>query len=153
MAKTHLTKEWYQKLIEELQFLKNEKLPNTLEKLKEAIAQWDISENAEYDTAMGEKELIEARINEIQHILENVEIIEHDTNNTEIKYWSVVVLEDEKWIQSTWTIVGSWEVDVLASTISFQSPLWHAIRWKSVGDTIQVKAPQKRYSMKIVEIK
>lgn len=153
MTKTHLTKEWYQKLIEELQLLKNEKLPNTLEKLKEAIAQWDISENAEYDTAMGEKELIEARINEIQHILENVEIIEHDTNNTEIKYWSVVVLEDEKWTKSTWTIVGSWEVDVLANTISFQSPLWHAIRWKSVGDTIQVKAPQKRYTMKIVEIR
>lgn len=84
--------------------LKNNKLPAVLERLKEAIAQGDISENAEYDTAMGEKELIEARIAEIEQILQDVEIIEH-ADTSEIRYGSTVVIEDEKGAVSTWRIV------------------------------------------------
>jgi transcription elongation factor GreA len=63
--------------------------------LKEAIAQGDISENAEYDTAMGEKELIEARISEIEQTLQDVEIIEH-TDTNEIRYGATVIIEDDK---------------------------------------------------------
>ena len=154
MSNTFLTKEGYQKLIEELQRLKNEQLPSVLERLKEAIAQWDISENAEYDTAMGEKDLILARISEIESAIQNVEIIEQDTTNVhEIKYGSVVVIEDDKWVKSSWTIVGSGEVNVLKNTISFESPLGMAVRGKSVGDSVQVRAPQKKYMVKIIEIK
>jgi len=149
---TYLTKDWYEKLLEEHRMLKEEKLPDTLERLKEAISQWDISENAEYDTAMSERELIEARINEISMILKDVEIIEHQ-EGWEIRYGSEVVLKDEKDREFTYTVVGSWEVDVLNNTISFESPLGHAIRGKSKGDTVQVKAPTKRYAVTIVDVK
>lgn len=151
MAITHLTKEWLQKIQEELYELKNNKLPSVLQRLKEAIAQWDISENAEYDTAMGEKELIEARISEIEHILQDVEIIEH-TNTNEIRYGATVVIEDEKGAVSTWKMVGSGEIDVLEGTVSFESPLGHALRGKKEGDTIQVRAPQKRWVAKILKV-
>lgn len=152
MATTHLTKEWLLKLQEEVQVLKHTKLPAVLWRLKEAIAQWDISENAEYDTAMGEKELIESRINEINDILQDVEVIEY-TDTQEIRYWSTVTLEDDKWIVTTRKLVWSWEVDVLAWTLSFESPLWHSLRWKKVGDVIQVRAPQRKYNATITEVK
>ena len=149
---TYLTKEGYDKLLEEVRKLKEEKLPATLERLKEAISQWDISENAEYDTAMGEKELIEARINEINLIMWDVEIIEHQEWG-EIRYGSQVTIEDEKKRQHTYTLVGTGEVDVLNNTISFESPLGHAIRGKQKGDKVQVKAPTKKYAVTIVDVK
>jgi len=152
MATTHLTKEWLLKLQQERENLKSKKLPSVLERLKEAIAQGDISENAEYDTSMGEKELIEARISEIEQILQDVEIIEH-VATTEIRYWSTVKIEDEKGVVSTWRVVGSGEIDILSWTVSFESPLGHALRGKKAGDTIQVRAPQKKYSAKILEVK
>jgi len=153
MLTTHLTKEGYQKLEEELYALKFTKLPNVLEKLKDAIAQWDISENAEYDTAMSEKEFIGARIAEIEHILQHVEIIENVAGWSEIRYGSVVIFKDEKWKKVTLTIVGSWEVDVLEDTVSFQSPLGHALRGKKAGDTVTVRAPQKKYTITVIEVK
>ena len=109
--------------------LKDTKLPAVLERLKEAISQGDISENAEYDTAMSEKELIEARISEIENSLDNVEIIERSQGG-DIKYGSVVTFKDEKSKEYKFTIVGSGEVDILNGTISFQSPLGIAIRGK-----------------------
>lgn len=148
---TFLTKEWYDKLLEELRRLKEEQLPAVLDRLKEAIAQWDISENAEYDTAMGERELIEARISEIGYSLDNVEIIEHK-KGTEVRYGSKVTLEDDKGRAYTYTIVGTGEVDILEGTISLQSPVGMAIRGKKKGDTVQIKAPSKRYAMKITNV-
>lgn len=152
MATTYLTKEWYEKILEELRLLKEEKLPQILERLKEAISQGDISENAEYDTAMSDKDLIEARIKQIEATLENVEIIEGGVKGGEVRYGSVVTIKDEKDRNTELTIVGSGEVDVLQWTISFESPLGAALRGKRKGDTVQVRAPQRKYSVTIVDI-
>ena len=152
MATTFLTKEWYEKLLAELKLLKEEKLPYVLEKLKEAIAQWDISENAEYDSAMSERELIEARIKKIEAMLEDVEIIE-EQKWWEIRYGSTVVLKDEKWKLYELKIVGTNESDILEWTISFKSPLGHAIQGKKKWDKVSVTATQKKYQMTIVEVK
>ncbi len=149
---TFLTKEWHDRILEELHTLKDIKLPNALWRLKEAISQWDISENAEYDTAMNEKELIESRISEIEHILDNVEIIEHQ-DSSEIRYGSTVTVQDEKERTFTYSIVWTWEVDVLKNTISFESPLGYALKWKGVGDKVIVKAPNKKYTVTIIDVK
>ena len=85
-------------------------------------------------------------------ILTDVEIIEHQEWG-DVRYGSVVTLEDDKWNQHTWTIVGTGEVDVLENTISFQSPLGAALRGKGEGATVQVRAPNKKYAMKIVKVK
>jgi transcription elongation factor GreA len=74
--------------------LKEVKLPETLSRLKDAIGQGDISENAEYDTSMSDKELIEARISEIERSLNDVSIIEASSGG-EIKYGSKVSFTEE----------------------------------------------------------
>ena len=148
----HLTKEWYDKLLEELHDLKKTQLPATLERLKEAISQWDISENAEYDTAMSEKELIEGRIIEIELIVENVEIIEHQEWWV-IRYGSQVTFEDDKKRKYTMTFVGTGEVNVLENTISMESPLGIALRGKVKWSVVSVKAPSRKYDVKVLDVK
>jgi len=149
----HLTKEWYDKLLEELHDLKKTQLPATLERLKEAISQWDISENAEYDTSMAEKELIEGRISEIELMVENVEIIEHTKKGGEIVYGSEVTFLDDKKREYTMTIVGGGEVNVLENTISFDSPLWWALKGKKKWDKATIKAPSRKYEVTIKNVK
>lgn len=154
---TYLTQKWYDKLVKELHELKETKLPNTLEKLKEAIEQWDISENAEYDTAMSEKELFEKRINEIEHILTDVSIIERQ-EWWQIRYGSEVTIQDDKKRTYDYTIVWSGEIEVnnkesSLETISFESPLWRSLRGKEEGDIITVKAPNRKYTITITKVK
>lgn len=148
-----LTKEWYKKLLQELKVLKEERLPEVLWRLKDAIGQWDISENAEYETAIQEKDLVEARIVEIEDLLQNVQIIEEATWGNEVKYWSWVQIKNENNKIVEFTIVGSWEVDVIWGTISFESPLWIAIKWKRRGDVVSVRSPKWKYNVEILDIK
>lgn len=147
-----LTQEWYDKLLEELRVLKEETLPATLERLKEAISQWDISENAEYDTAMSEKDLIGSRINEIETMLLNVKIIEKSTGG-DIRYGSTVTFVDDKDREHTYTIVGTGEMDILEGSISLESPLGIALKGKSKGMKVAVKAPNRKYMVEILDVK
>lgn len=148
-----LTQAGYDKLVAELEDLKKVKLPEVLERLKEAIEQWDISENSEYDDAMSQKDLIEVRINEIEWMLENVEIVKEWKWWWTVKYWSVVTLRDDHWNEHEFTMVGTWEVDVLAWSISFDSPVWAAIWWKKKWDKVSVRSPRRRYEMEILDVK
>jgi len=151
MAKVHhLTKEGYDKLLSELDNLKNEKLPAVLQKLKAAIEQWDLSENAEYEQAMEEKSMIEARIAELEDFLKDVKIIKWASLDT-VWYWNkVTVLRD--WNEEIFKIVGSGEVDVFENKISLDSPLWNAIRWKKVWDKVLVDSPKWEYEIHILKI-
>ena len=148
----YLTKEGYDAMVEELHNLKNEELPGALQRLKDAIGQWDISENSEYDIAISEKEMMESRIREIEDILGNVEIIEEKKWGNEIRYGSKVTIERE-WQKNVFTIVGSGEVDILNDTISFESPLGAAIKGKKKGDIVRVKADSGRQEVKILDVK
>ncbi len=146
----HLTKEGKAKLEEELRQLKEEKLPAVLKKLKAAIEQWDLSENAEYEQAMEEKAMIESRINELEEFLKNVKIIE-SANVDEVGYGNtVVVLRD--WKEETYEIVGSGEVDIFSNKISLESPLGKAIEWKKVWDKVIVDSPKWEYEVEIIKI-
>ena len=146
----HLTKEGYDKLLSELDNLKNEKLPAVLQKLKAAIEQWDLSENAEYEQAMEEKSMIEARIAELEDFLKDVKIIKWASLDT-VWYWNkVTVLRD--WNEEIFKIVGSGEVDVFENKISLDSPLWNAIRWKKVWDKVLVDSPKWEYEIHILKI-
>ena len=149
----YLTKEWYENMQQELHSLKNTELPAALERLREAIGQGDISENSEYDTAISEKELIESRIWELEDFLNNVQIIEEDKNKWgDIRYGSKVTFEKDGQ-KVTLTIVGSGEVDILSDTISFDSPLWSAIKGKVKWNIVKVKADSGRYEIKILDVK
>lgn len=149
----YLTQVGYNKLLNELDELQKEKLPEVLQRLKEAIEQWDISENSEYDDAMSEKDLVEVRINEIKWMLENVEIVKEWATWWIIKYWSIVHLKDENWNEYKFTMVWTWEVDILDWSISFDCPVWTAIAGKVKWDKVSVRSPRKRYEMEIMDVK
>lgn len=152
-----LTQAGYDRLLTELHDLKNEKLPEALKRLKEASEQGDISENAEYDDALSVRDLLEARINEIEKLLDNVEIIKK-SNSTKVNFGSVVTfvfVEDEKNEQMV-EIVGSGEVSVDGDMpcISFQSPIGVAIRDKKKGEVVKVRMTNgDRKELKIIDVK
>ncbi|MEY3197701.1 MAG: hypothetical protein RL023_346 [Candidatus Parcubacteria bacterium] len=101
---------------------------------------------------MSDKELIEARISEIERSLEDVSIIEASSGG-EIKYGNkVTFVEEGKDEVHNYTIVGSGEMNILEGTISFDSPLGMALRAKRKGDTVQVRAPNKRYNVTIIDV-
>ena len=158
MSKNFLTREWYDKLINELQELKQEKLPAVLERLAEAKAMWDLSENFEYKSAMEDKDFINSRIAEITNLIADVEIVEKEKDikksDKVVDFGSKVTVsieDDDKEYQ--FSIVGTWEIGIEDGLkISFESPLGQAIRGKKVGDTVKMRHEGGRKDVKIIAV-
>jgi len=158
MAKkiNYITREWYENLVQELDDLKKNKLPIVLERLWEAKAMWDLSENFEYKSAMEDKDFINSRILEIEELIDNVEIIESEVKKWEkvVDFWSKVTVEIEWDKPYSVTIVGTWEVSIdWEFKISFDSPLWAAIKWKKKWDSVKMRLNTGRKNVKILDIK
>ena len=153
--KNMLTYEGLKKLEDELQDLKVNKRQEVAQKIKEAREQGDLSENAEYDAAKDEQRDIEARIEEIEKILKNAEVIDEDDFDHEtVNFGSeVTVLDKELKEKFTYKIVGSTEADILKGKISNESPLGVALMKKKVGAKVVVEAPDGNFEYKIVDIK
>ena len=132
--KIYLTEEGLNELKKELDFLKLEKRPEIINALKDARALGDLSENAEYDAARSEQASTEARIKEIEKMLENVEII-NSVKTDAVALGTKVKLEyvgdDEI---DEYSIVGSKEADPFTNKISNESPIAKAIIGHKVGD-------------------
>ena len=149
--KIYLTKESFQQYKDRLKFLQETARPQVIEEIKEARGQGDLSENAEYDAARDKQAAIENEINEIQHILDNYEIIK-STNTNVVKIGSkvqLISLADDS-IQDL-VIVGSLDADPFSGKISNTSPLAKALLDKEVNSVIEVEAP-KKYKVKILSI-
>jgi transcription elongation factor GreA len=152
--KTILTYEGLRKLEEELHDLKVNKRKEVAQKIKEAREQGDLSENAEYDAAKDEQREIEARIEEIDKILKNVEVVvedEVDVNVINIGC-KVRILDIEMNEELTYKIVGSTEANSLKGKISNESPLGKALLGKKVGDIVDVETHGEVIQYKILEI-
>ena len=148
-----LTQEGINKIKEELAYLKDVKRPENLEALKEARAQGDLSENADYDSARNEQARIEARIAEIETILKNVKVIRTTSEDivTIGKKVTVEFLASKK--RNTFSLVGSIEADPMEQKISVESPLGKAMLNKVEGDKVEVKTETGNlFEIKILEI-
>jgi len=152
--KTVLTYEGLKKLEEELQELKVVRRKDVANKIKEARAQGDLSENAEYDAAKEEQAEIEARIAAIEKMLRNAEVIDEDELDGDVIGVGnkVKVLDMEYNEEMEYTIVGSTEADPMKGRISNESPLGMALLTHKAGDTVVVDAPQGQISYRIIEI-
>lgn len=150
--KIYLTEEGLNELKKELDYLKLEKRPEVINALKDARALGDLSENAEYDAARSEQASTEARIKELEKMLENVEIIS-DVKTDAVALGTKVKLEyvgdDET---DEFSIVGSKEADPFSNKISNESPIAQAILGHKVGDIVNVISPNGEYQVKVVEI-
>ena len=147
-----LTSEGYLDLETELNTLKSEDRPRIIEAIKEARAQGDLSENADYDAARDEQAKREARIQELEYMLEHAKIIEKASGDKVAVGTTVTVkyVDDDE--EEEYSIVGSMEADPFENKISNESPIGKAIMDKKVGDTISVESPNGSYDIKIVKI-
>ena len=139
--KTLLTYTGLKKLEDELENLKVVKRKEDAAKIKEAIEQGDLSENAEYDAAKDEQRDIEARIEELEKILKNAEIVvEDDVDLEKINIGCTVDVYDREFEEEMeFKIVGSTEANSLAGKISNESPVGRALIGKKVGDVVAVE--------------
>ncbi len=152
--KNILTYEGLKKLEDELQDLKVVKRKEVADKIKEAREQGDLSENAEYDAAKDEQRDIEARIEEIEKILKNAEVVvEDDVNLDQINIGCSVRIYDMEFEEELeYKIVGSTEANSLKGKISNESPVGKALIGKKVGDVVTVETQAGDISYKILEI-
>ena len=154
VKKNILTSEGLKKLEDELDELIVVKRKEVAQKIKEAREQGDLSENAEYDAAKDEQRDIEARIEEIEKILKNAEIVDEDevdlgTINIGCQ---VKILDLEFDEELTYKIVGSTEANSLKGKISNESPVGKALIGKKVGDLVSVETQVGVIQYKVLDI-
>ena len=152
--KNILTYEGLKKLEDELENLQVVRRKEVSQKIKEAREQGDLSENAEYDAAKDEQRDIEARIEELEKILKNAEVVveeEADLDKVSIGC-SVKILDCEFDEELEYKIVGSTEANSLKGKISNESPVGKALLGKQVGDTVTVETPAGEFSYKVLSI-
>ena len=152
--KNILTYAGLQKLEEELHDLKVYCRKEVAEKIKEAREQGDLSENAEYDAAKDEQRDIEARIEEIEKILKNAEVVvEDEVDSDKINVGCKVDVYDVEFDEEIeFQIVGSTEANSLEGKISNESPVGKALIGAHTGDTVEVETPTGMMQYKVLKI-
>lgn len=152
--KNILTYEGLKKLEDELQDLKVNQRREIAQKIKEAREQGDLSENAEYDAAKDEQRDIEARIEQIEKILKNAEVVlDEEIDLDKISIGCVVrVLDVEYDEEEEYKLVGSSEASSLQNKISNESPFGKALIGAKVGDIVEVEAPAGVIKYKVLSI-
>ena len=148
-----LTKEGLAELQAELDDLKQNVRPEVIGQIKEARAQGDLSENAEYHAARDRQGQVEARIKELEYLIDNATIIE-DTKSNVVQVGSTVEI---KYIADneteTYYIVGSTEADPFENKISNESPIAKGIMGKKKGAIVTIESPNGNYDIEIVSLK
>ncbi len=153
--KNILTREGLKKYEDELHELKVVKRKEVAQKIKEAREQGDLSENAEYDAAKDEQRDIVARIEELEKILKNAEVVDTDdvVKGGKINIGSVVKILDMEYKEELeYKIVGSSEADSLKGKISNESPVGKALIGATVGDVLKVETQVGILKYKVLSI-
>ncbi|MDD2486936.1 MAG: transcription elongation factor GreA [Candidatus Gracilibacteria bacterium] len=158
--KVLLTKEGLAELQDELKVLKEVKRVEIAEKLKEAISYGDLSENSEYEDARNDQAQLELRIQELEEILKNYELVSSISDakkGGKVNIGSTVTImnkgEHHKGEKEVLKIVGTTESDIYENKISNESPIGKVILGKSVGDIIKGKSPSGEFEYEITDIK
>ena len=147
-----LTQEGLDEIKKELDELIQVRRPEIINALKDARAQGDLSENAEYDAARNDQAVVEARIRELEAMIEKAVIITN-VNTDVVSIGTKVTLEyveDEE--EEEYSIVGSSEADPFTNKISNESPIAKAIMGLKVGSVVSVDSPNGKYDVKILAI-
>ena len=151
---TILTKDGLRKLAEELEHLKGTKRKEIAERIKQAKAFGDLSENAEYDDAKNEQAFVEGRILQIEQMLRNARVIDNASVPSDaVSVGATVRLDDlAAGSEITYMIVGSAEADPLRDRISNESPVGRALIGRKRGETVTVRVPAGTLKYTILEI-
>jgi transcription elongation factor GreA len=149
-----LTRQRLKELQDEMVWMKSVREREVAEKIKEARSFGDLSENSEYDAAKDEQGKLFSREAEVQAILDNYELIDESTmdSNSVAIGGSVKVLDLEFDEELEFKIVGTQEADSMDGRVSEESPFGRALLGQHVGDTVTVQAPAGQFSYRILEI-
>jgi transcription elongation factor GreA len=154
MPATYLTKEGFQKLQDELEYLRTAKRQEVAERLHEAMEGGELIENAEYEAAKNEQAFVEGRIQELEIILAAAHIIDEATAHNDpslVQVGDTVVIQEDDAKPEEYVIVGAAEADPRAGKISNESPLGKALLNHHAGEIVTVDAPGGTFKVKIIK--
>ena len=155
MAKKQMyTQQGYQELVDELNYLKFEKREKIKNDIAVARSFGDLSENSEYDEARNEQAKNEARIKELEELLENAVILDESSIDTSVISLgsNVKILNKNLNVEIVYDLVGSNESNPMEGKISDQSPIGAALMGKRVGDEVVAEAPNGTIVMQVLEV-
>ena len=154
MPSTFLTKEGFEKLQDELDYLRKVKRQEVADRLHEAMEGGELIENAEYEAAKNEQAFVEGRIQELDMLLATARVIEDNKKKKvdSIQVGSTVTIQEDGSDEETYTIVGAAEANPREGKISNESPMGKAILNHRAGDDVQVETPDGSYTVRIVKI-
>ena len=155
MPTTFLTKEGYQKLQEELEFLRTTKRKEVAERLHEAMEGGELIENAEYEAAKNEQAFVEGRIQELEILLASARVIDEKEKKEkagQVQVGSKVTIKEDGAGAETYFIVGAAEANPREGKISNESPIGKAILNHHQGEEVSVEAPGGTFKVKIVKV-
>lgn len=139
------------RLEEELNNLRTEKLPELAGRVEAANEHGDVSDNSEYEAMKEDLVLVEARISELEQLLQRAEVI-HPASGGPIDLGSKVTLRSDDGEEETWTLVGPEEASTVDGTISTESPVGRALVGCGVGDSATVATPAGQIVYTIVNV-
>jgi transcription elongation factor GreA len=154
MPANYLTKDGFQKLQDELDFLRTTKRKEVANRLHEAMEGGELIENAEYEAAKNEQAFVEGRIQEVEIILASAHIIDESAahqNPNIVQVGDTVTIQESGGSPEKYTIVGAAEADPRSGKISNESPIGKALLNHHTGDVVVVEAPGGSFKVKIIK--
>ena len=151
--KAYITPRGLAKIEAELIHLNNEKRPDIIESLQDARTGGDGIDNTEYIVIQEELAYLDARINELDHILRHAELIQPGEVDGIIRLGSTIVVQTEDAELETYTLVGSTEANPSDGLISNRSPLGRALLNHTIGNDVEVQAPDGPINFRIIAVK
>ena len=153
MTTTFLTKEGFNELQAELDYLRKDKRQEVADRLREAADGEDLIENAEYEAAKNEQAFVEGRIQELEVLLATAKIISEAAPGDFIQVGSKVVIQEEgNEAHESYIIVGAAEAKPSEGRISNESPLGKALIGHKKGETAVVDSPDGKFNVKIIKV-
>jgi transcription elongation factor GreA len=154
MATSYLTREGYNRLQDELDYLRTVRRQEVADRLHEALEGGDVGvdPDAEYEAAKNEQAFVEGRIKELEILLSNARIIDAPEKTDVVTVGSRVTIQEDGSDQEEYVIVGAAEANPREGRISNESPLGKSLIGKRVGDSAAVEAPQGSFTVTIVKL-
>lgn len=152
MNTSFLTRQGFQKLQDELDYLRTTKRQEVAARLHEAMEGGELIEDAEYEAAKNEQAFVEGRIQELEILLANARVIEENRKNDVAQVGAKVTLQEDSGEPEKYTIVGPAEANPREGLISNESPLGRALIGHRENDVVRVDAPAGSFQVKIIKI-
>jgi len=152
MPTTFLTRQGFQKLQEELEYLRTVKRQEVAQRLHEAMEGGELIEDAEYEAAKNEQAFVEGRIQELEMLLANARVIEETGKMEVIQVGATVTIQEDGSDPEVYTIVGPAEANPREGRISNESPLGRALMEHRPEDRVRVDAPAGAFFVRVLKV-